>query len=130
MNNPIEMVQSLFAAFGRGDIDFILSHIAADAAWTAPGPSVIPSAGRYSGPAGVAEFFRKLSDSELVTRFEPREFFANGNTVVALGVEECQSRKTGKSAATNWAMSFRIDDGKVTQWETYYDTAAYALAHS
>ena len=28
MNNPIELVQSLFAAFGRGDIDFILSHIA------------------------------------------------------------------------------------------------------
>ncbi len=69
------LVQSLFAAFGRGDIGFILSQI------TEAGPSAIPGAGRYSGPAGVADFFR-------------------------------------------------IDGGKVTHWETYYDTAAYALAHS
>ena len=79
--NQFRLVQSLFAAFGRGDIDFILSHIAEDATWNSPGPSAIPSAGRYSGPAGVADFFR-------------------------------------------------IDGGKVTHWETYYDTAAYALAHS
>lgn len=128
MSNPIDLIQSLFAAFGRGDINFILSHIADDATWIAPGPGV-PNAGHYSGPAGVAEFFRKLSESELVTRFEPREFFVNGYTVVALGSEECQSIKTGKTVSTNWAMCFRTDGNKVTYWESYYDTAAYALAH-
>lgn len=130
MNNSIELVQSLFAAFGSGDIEFILSHIADGASWVAPGPAAIPNAGHYTGPAGVADFFHKLGDSETVTRFEPREFLANGDTVVALGHEECQSRKTGKTATTNWAMRFRIAGDKVIEWESYYDTAAYVAAHS
>lgn len=127
--NPIELVQSLFAAFTRGDVEFILAHIAPDASWVCPGPG-IPSAGAYAGPAGVAEFFQKLTTTEAVTRFEPREYLANGNTVVALGYEECTVPKTGKSAATNWAMRFHIEDGKVTHWESFFDTASYALAHS
>ena len=129
MSSPIELIQSLFAAFGRGDIEFILAHIADDATWVSTGPG-IPSAGVYSGPSGAAEFFRIQHETELVTRFEPREFLANGNTVVALGFEACQVRRTGKAAATSWAMHFRTDGDKVTHVELFYDTATYALAHS
>lgn len=125
----IEFVQDLYAAFGRGDIAHILSRIAPDCRWIAPGDG-IPNAGSYTGPAGAADFFAKLAASETITSFEPREFFANGDDVVALGSESCRVIKTGKPAATNWAMLFRIRDGKVVHWESYYDTAAYLRAHS
>lgn len=124
----LELVKELYAAFGRGDIQFILSHIAKDCRWIAPGNG-IPNAGVYQGPAGAAEFFQKLAESEQVTRFEPREFFVNGDDVVALGVEECRMPATGKTAATNWAMLFRVRGGQVTYWESFYDTSAYAAAH-
>ncbi|MBI2684871.1 MAG: nuclear transport factor 2 family protein [Acidobacteria bacterium] len=129
MNTPTELVQALFSAFGRGDIAFILNHVAGSATWISPGTG-IPASGKYSGPAGAAQFFQNLAASEEITRFEPREFVAAGNNVIALGYEECTSRATGKKAATNWAMLFRVDGGKVTHWEAFYDTSAYAIAHA
>jgi ketosteroid isomerase-like protein len=126
---PIELVRSMYDAFGRGDIAHILAHVAPDCQWIESGEG-IPSAGKYTGPAGAAEFFRKLDESETITRFEPRQFLAHGDDVVALGFEEMQSKNTGKTASTNWAMLFRLREGKVVHFETFYDTAALARAHS
>jgi uncharacterized protein len=124
----LELVNSLYEAFGRGDIPFILSHIAPECRWVSPGAG-IPYTGSYVGPAGAAEFFRRLAESEQITRFEPREFFVNGEDVVALGMEEGRPIATNKTAATNWAMLFRVRGGHVVYWESFFDTAAYAEAH-
>jgi ketosteroid isomerase-like protein len=123
-----ELVQSLYEAFRRGDIDFILRHVAQDCRWVIPGEG-IPSSGTYTGPAGVAEFFRNQMETEKVLQFEPREFFANSDSVVALGFEECRSVRTGRIAATNWTMLFRLRGGMVTYFEAFFDTAAYVQAH-
>jgi len=123
-----DLVRSMYDAFGRGDIEFIVSRLSPDCPWIAPGEG-LPNAGTYTGPAGAAEFFRKLMASEEIVRFEVREFFTSGNDVIALGVEEARAISTGKTAATNWAMLFRVQDGMVTYFETFYDTAAYLRAH-
>jgi len=123
-----ELVRGLYDAFGRGDIAFILSRLAPDCQWIAPGEG-LPDAGTYRGPEGAAEFFRKLMAATEVTRFEPREFFTSGNDVIALGVEEVRVIATGKTASTNWTMLFRVEDGLVTYFEVFYDTAAYLRAH-
>lgn len=122
-----ELVQSLYDAFGRGDIPFILSHLSPDCRWVAPGEG-IPNAGVYNGPEAV-EFFRKMAESETILKFEPRQFISNGDDVVALGYEECRAIATGKTASTNWAMLFRVRNGLVAYFETFYDTAAYLRAH-
>ncbi len=126
---PKQLVQSLYDAFGRGDIPFILGHIAPECRWQAPGIG-IPNAGTYTGPDGVAQFFQRLAATENVTRFEVREYFESGNSVVALGVEECTVIANGKQAYTEWAMLFRVENGKVTEWRSFYDTSAYMAAHS
>ena len=90
----------------------------------------IPAAGNYTGPSGAAEFFQKLHASEEeVLRFEPREYFTNGDDVVAYGFEECRMRATGATASTNWTMLFRVRGGKIARFETFYDTSACARAH-
>lgn len=126
---PKQLVQNLYEAFGRGDISFILAHIAPGCRWSAPG-SGIPNAGEYTGPGGVAQFFERLAATENVTRFEVREYFESGSSVIALGYEEVTAVSTGKPAATEWAMLFRVEEGKVTEWRSYYDTSAYLLAHA
>ena len=68
---PQELVQSLYDAFSRGDIRFILDHIAPNCRWTAPGTG-IPNAGVYTGPAGVAEFFQRCGEYGW---WEARGFF-------------------------------------------------------
>lgn len=126
---PKELVETLYQAFTRGDIPFILEHIAPDCRWTAPG-SGIPNAGVYAGPTGVAEFFQKLAASEEVTNFVVNEYFENGNSVIAIGHEACTAKATGKSVSTDWAMLFRVEGGKIVGWQSFYDTSAYMLAHT
>lgn len=127
-STSVELVQSLYAAFGRGDVPYILSRVAPDCDWINAGEG-IPAAGHYRGPEGAAEFFQKLAATEDITRFEPREYFVNGDDVVAYGFEECRVRANGKVVSTNWMMLFRVRDGMVTRWESFYNTAGYALAH-
>lgn len=124
-----ELVESLFSAFGRGDIPYILNHVSKDCRWVAPGEGYVPIGGEYSGPEGVARFFEILSQTEEITVFEPREFFSKGDDVVVLGTEEARVIKTGKVARSNWSMVFRIRDGQICEWEQLFDSALYAKAH-
>ncbi|MBL8215453.1 MAG: nuclear transport factor 2 family protein [Bryobacterales bacterium] len=124
----LELIQDLYAAFGRGDTGYILEHLSDDCRWVSPGEG-LPNAGVFEGKAGAAQFFERLAASEDITRFEVREFFVNGDSVVALGHEECRSKLTGRTAQTNFAMLFRVREGKVTNFEGFFDTAAYARMH-
>ncbi len=126
---PKELVENCYAAFGRGDIAYVVERIAPDCRWSAPGAG-IPNAGVYEGPAGVAQFFQKLAASENVTQFEVKEYFERGDSVLALGTESCTIVANGKQARTDWAMLFRVENGMVKEWQSFYDTAAYLAAHA
>jgi hypothetical protein len=122
-----DLVRSLFDAFSRGDIAEILANVTPDCVWICPGEC--PYSGSYTGPEGAGAFFQKLGATEQITVFEPREYFTNGNDVMVLGYEEGRSIATGKTATSHWAMLFRVRDGKVSHWQSHFDTAAYARAH-
>ena len=53
-------VQSIFEAFGRGDVPGVLSHLSEDVTWKAPGPEVIPYFGDRRGHDGATEFIRRV----------------------------------------------------------------------
>jgi ketosteroid isomerase-like protein len=54
----LELVRSLYAAFGRGDIPAIIAALAGHATWTVHGPAnLVPTFGTFHGPAGVTRFF-------------------------------------------------------------------------
>jgi len=127
-NASVELVRSIFEAFGRRDIAYILSCLSPDCAWVCPGEG-LPYAGSYTGPQGAADFFQKLAANEEVTLFEPREYFTSGEDVVAVGYEEGRALGTGRGAASNWAMLFHVRDGKVTRWQHHFDTGGYLRAH-
>ena len=124
----VELVQDLFAAFGRGDVPYILERVTPDCEWVGHGEG-LPYAGVFRGPAGVGQFFSNLVANEQILTFEPREFFSEGNTVVVLGSESCNVIATRKPAQTNWSMVFRLRDGKVYYWESHFDTLAYYRAY-
>ena len=126
---PTQLVQSLFEAFGRGDIPFILERVSPDCRWVTPGRA-IPYAGTYHGRDGAAQFFTRLAESEEFLAFEPREFIADGENVIALGYEKCRVRPTGKEASTDWSMLFRVRNGLVVEYRSWFDTEAYANAYT
>ena len=123
-------VQALFAAFGRGDVQFILNNVADNVDWRVLGPAIIPQAGPHKGRAEVGKFFEKVAQAYDFTQLEPREFIAQNDNVVAIVDYAGKIKKTGKSYAAQAAMFFVFKDGKVTKFREYTDTAGLAAALS
>jgi uncharacterized protein len=123
-----ELVQKLYAAFGRGDVGYILDACSANIEWECVGPAAIPYGGRYTGKQGVEQFFMRLGQACDFKKFEPRDFVAQGNNVVVLGYEEAIARATGRSYQTSWVQVFTIQDGKLVRFREFADSYAVAMA--
>ena len=120
----VKLVQDLYAAFGRGDIPTILKALSSDVQWFNSGSSGIPYAGKRQGVDQVAQFFQALSDNVMVKQFEPTEYVAQKDRVIALGNWRGQSKSTGRAFDSDWAMVWTVKNGKVTSFRGYEDTAA------
>jgi uncharacterized protein len=123
-----EVVQQGYEAFGRGDIPALLDLLTDDVEWTLQGPSVIPFAGTRHGREGVEEFFSVLDETLEFEQFEPREFVAQGDTVVVVGIERSLSKATGRTIEQEWAHVNTLRDGKIAKFRAFEDTAAYVAA--
>jgi ketosteroid isomerase-like protein len=125
----IQLVEQAYAAFGRGDVQGVLTTLTEDIEWQIPGPSDIPYAGKRHGRDGAAEFFRLLSEASEILQFEPREFFTKGDKVLVLGYYRGRARATGKVVESEWAHVFSVRNGKIGSFREYYDTAAIAASY-
>ncbi len=123
-----DVVQHGYEAFGRGDIPTLLDLLTDDVEWIFQGHSVIPFAGTRHGHEGVAEFFSLLGETLEFEQFEPREFVAQGDTVVVLGFERSLSKATGHTIEQEWAHVFTLRDGKIAKFRAFEDTGAYVEA--
>ena len=82
----IAFVQSLYAAFGRGDIAAVIAGLAADVDWTVNGRRKdYPLLGSWRGQSEVQKFFQGVAEHEEAVDFSPREFFAADDRVCELG---------------------------------------------
>lgn len=119
----VQTIRDIYAAFSRGDIPSILSHLSDDVKWHTHLEQTVPWAGDYSGISRVPAFFQAISDSVDVLGFDPEEFVANGDTVVSLGWFACRPKSTGKSVRTKWIFVWKFDGGRVTSYEQFHEPA-------
>jgi ketosteroid isomerase-like protein len=123
-------VQEAYAAFGRGDVKGILSRLSDDIDWegvVGAGPNV-PTRGHRRGHAQVEQFFKQLAEAADFKQFEPREFVAQGDKVVALGHYEAVAKKTGRAFKSDFVMVFTFRGGKVSRFREYADVVAITAA--
>lgn len=126
----IALVQSLYAAFGRGDIDAIVAASAPNIRWEVVGRKEdYPILGVWNGSKEVRSFFRTVAEAQETVAFSPREFHAAGALVFALGHYAWKLRKNGNPVDTDWIHVFTVDNGKVTQFREFTDTAQFAKAY-
>jgi uncharacterized protein len=129
MPTKLEIVKACFTAFQRGDIDAIQKMSDENVEWIEPGdPAAIPFAGHGKTKYSQAEFFRIVGETSDMLKFEPQQYVTSGNHVVALGFWELRVKATEKVVRSDWAVDFTVQNGKVTRWQAYYDTAATAAA--
>lgn len=124
-----QIAQSLYHYFDEGNVPAILDLLTDDIIWTCPGPTdILPYARVYKGKQEVTNFFKLIQENKDFQKFEPREYIAEGNKVVALGYWDAKSKKTGKPYSGHWAMAFYLRDGKVYEHREYYDSYGEAMA--
>ncbi|MCA9939354.1 MAG: nuclear transport factor 2 family protein [Anaerolineales bacterium] len=127
--NNVQVVQDLYAAFGRGDIAGIFSTLDEHVDWHFNGrPEDIPYAGYWQGHAGMGEFFTIVGQTCAVQEFGPHEIISMGEHVLSLGHERVLVKATGREFESDWAHVFTIRNGKIIRLREYYDTAALAEA--
>ncbi len=126
----LDVVRRGYDAFGRGDIDALLELFDEQIQWVTPGPSELATSGRRTGRQEVGQFFASVNELFDVQRFEPRDYIAQGDRVVVLGVEAARVRSTGKLLELDWVHVFTMRTGKVIAFQEFFDTAAVVAAMS
>ena len=123
------LVQQVYENFKSGDIKALLILLSDNIEWQLPEIENVPFAGTRRGQEQMGEFFASLVDTQEVEHFEPREFIAHGNKVVALGHYAWLVKSTGRQFGGDFAHVFTVGDGKVVRFHEYMDTAAAAAAY-
>jgi uncharacterized protein len=122
----VQIAKDAFAAIGRGDMQGLLALSAEGIEWIIPGEW--PLAGTHRGHAGVAALFQKAFELVEISLLEPREFVAQGDRVLVVGLSRGRVKATNRTFEDHWVFAFIIRNGKVTNIREYIDTLALARA--
>jgi len=124
-----QLVQQAYANFKNGDIPTLLTLFADDIEWELDETENVPFTGARHGKDQVAKFFDELSEEQHALQFDPQEFVAQNDRVVALGHYAWSVNSTDRTYESDWAHVFTIRNGKISRFREFFDTAAGAAAY-
>jgi uncharacterized protein len=122
----VRIVKQFFAAIGWGDEQSLVALCAEDIEWIIPGEWA--GAGTHRGHAGLINLLRKVPEAVEISASESREFVAQGDRIVVLGVATGRVKATNKTFEDHYVFSITIRNGKVSNIREYIDTLALAQA--
>ncbi|WP_154325924.1 MULTISPECIES: nuclear transport factor 2 family protein [Haloferax] len=119
----VEILESAYEAYNRGDIDAVLSVFSEDIEWIEPDGA--PSPGSHIGPDAVLNdiFMETMATFEDLS-VEPERFIDGGDTVVGVGRFRGKDRESGNRFDVSFAHICDMKDGKITKCVNSTDTAA------
>jgi ketosteroid isomerase-like protein len=117
----VDVVQGVWDAFGRGDIDAVLEAISPSAETRVP--ESLPWGGTYTGQDGFRDFLAKLDESFEAFSANPQKVLgADDNHVVVLAKTKGRTKGGGTIEGTTiWI--YQLRDGKIADAESFGDTA-------
>lgn len=117
----LELVEGLYDAFARGDVEQVVSAFDEDIEWVEAEGG--PYGGTYHGPGEVVpNVFVPLGEDWSEFVIDPDRFVDGGDTIVALGTYEGTHGETGVRFEAPVAHVWDLDDGAVTRFQQYVDT--------
>ncbi|MEQ8766710.1 MAG: nuclear transport factor 2 family protein [Planctomycetota bacterium] len=121
----VKMIQDLYAAFGRGDIEAVLGALDAKVEWReAEGNPYQPTGEAFVGPESVLKnLFVRLGEDWTPFVVNTQSFHDAGDTVVMEGRYTGTHKATGKSLDAQVCHVWKVRGGKVTSFQQYVDTA-------
>lgn len=131
MSKHISTIQSVYAAFGRGDIPAILEHISEDCAWEyGPGTNDVPWLQPRRGREGAAAFFATVGAELEFKSFAINAIVGSDRLVIALASLEAVVKRTGKLIReVDEAHVWHFDDqGRIVKFRHAADTYQHSMA--
>lgn len=124
--SPTETIQSIYAAFGTGDVPTILDLVSEDTRWGFAGarPDRVPYHAPVEGRAALPAFFASLAENVRFERFVPTTF-VEGARDVAVKVEMAFTFvSSGRRVEQTQVHGWQLDDaGRVVGMTHFEDTA-------
>lgn len=121
----VSLLESLYAAFGWGDIPTVLGTMSPEIRWyEAESNPYMPSGKAWIGPDAVLNnLFMKLGAEWDGFTVHPKSFHDAGDSVIVEARYTGTYKATGKSMDTQVCHVWDVKDGKVTRFQQYVDTA-------
>jgi uncharacterized protein len=126
----ITLIDTLYAAFLRGDLNQILDLVSDDTDWIVYGPAELPFSGHFRGKSGAKQFLEALITTQDDISAEFSDRIVQGNRVVILGNYSARIKATGKRVSTRIAHVWTVEDGKIIRFLDFFDTAAAQTAYA
>jgi len=120
----IKTIQTVYEAFGRGDVGVILDVVTDDVDWaTDTASTAAPWYGPHRGKQGVTDFFQAFGSTMTVQQFEPVSFTSSETDVHTVVKLKATRIANGRSAEMNLHHFFQFRDGKIAYYRGTEDTA-------
>ena len=124
-----KVVKQAYDYFKSGNIEGVLSLMSNDVDWRLPNIENMPHAGTRKGLEQVTEFFSTLAEAQDAKQFDPNEFIAQGDRVVALGHYVWKVKANNREYESDFVHVFTVRDGKITGFDEYFDTTPATIAY-
>lgn len=121
----VTLLKHLYEAFGRGEIPAVIGAMSPDIKWfEAEGNPYRPDGTPWVGPDAVLnELFMKLGTEWDGFAVHPKTFYGAGDNVIVEARYSGTFKKTGKSIDAQVCHVWDVEDGRVTRFQQYVDTA-------
>jgi ketosteroid isomerase-like protein len=120
MSENLDLVRSIFQAWGRGDVErFLREHFEPTARLDLSANIFNPAV--YEGYEGIARQRREVNDVWESFEVEVERLFEGEDAVVAFTHEHGRGEASGVEVDRHSAFLFRLRDGKVSEVRSYLD---------
>lgn len=125
----LEIIRSLYDAFGKGDVPAVLGAMDPKIEWNEAENFVYADRNPYVGPNAVLEgvFTRLMTDWDGYT-VTPHSFYDAGEDVIVVGTYTGTHRRSARSVRAQFAHFFTLRDGRIVRFQQYTDTKQFADA--
>jgi uncharacterized protein len=125
----IKTIQTIYEAFGRGDVAAITDAVTDDVDWaTEASGKGAPWYGPHRGTAGVKDFFAAFGSTMEVQEFTPTTFAGTENEVLTVVRCVATPRTTGRQVTMDLHHYFRFRGDKIEYYRGTEDTAQVSAA--
>ena len=118
-------IEAVYAAFGRGDVPFILERVTDATHWDfSVARSEVPWHVPVTSKRDLPHFFQAMAENLAFEAFEPRAFVTDGRSVIVKLRVAYQVKRTGRRVDEEQVQWWSFDEaGRITGVRHYEDTA-------